>query len=62
LVVWGVSDPIFSVDGAHAVGREQADAEIHLLEAGHFAIDDEPDAIAAHIDRFLTKHRIDSSR
>lgn len=56
LVVWGVHDPIFSIEGAHAIAREQPDAQLHVLDAGHFAIDDEPDAIAGHIDSFLTKH------
>ncbi len=59
LVLWGIHDPIFSVDGAHAIRREQPDAEVHLLEAGHFAIDDCPDEIAAHFLSFLTMHRIE---
>lgn len=58
LLVWGIHDPIFSVEGAHAIAREQPDAELHVLDAGHFAIDDEPDAIAIAIDGFLTKYRI----
>jgi pimeloyl-ACP methyl ester carboxylesterase len=55
LVVWGIHDPIFSVDGAQAIAREQPDAEIRWLEAGHFAINDQPDAIAEYIRTFLRR-------
>jgi pimeloyl-ACP methyl ester carboxylesterase len=61
LVLWGIHDPIFSVDGAHSILREQADAEVHLLEAGHFAIDDCPDEIAARVQSFFTKHRVEAT-
>lgn len=53
LVLWGLHDPIFSVAGAQALRREQPDAELHLLEAGHFAINDCPQHIAQHVRRFL---------
>ena len=36
-----------------AFGREVPDAEIHLLNAGHFALDEEADAVAMLIRRFL---------
>ena len=55
LVLWGMHDPIFTVDGAHALRREQRDAEVHLLEAGHFAINDCPERIAQHV-RWFLKH------
>lgn len=53
LVLWGMHDPIFTVEGAHALRREQPDAELHLLEAGHFAINDCPQRIAQHVRWFL---------
>ncbi len=53
LVVWGKYDLIFTVDGALAFGREVPDAEIHLLNAGHFALDEEVDLVAMLIKRFL---------
>ncbi len=53
LVVWGKYDPLFTVEGALAYGREVPDAEIHLLNAGHFALDEEVDTIAALIHHFL---------
>lgn len=54
LVVWGKNDPLFTVAGALAFGREVKDAEIHLLNAGHFALDEEVDTIAALMNRFLS--------
>jgi len=53
LVVWDKQDPLFTVSGALAFGREVPDTEIHLLNAGHFALDEEVDVIAALILRFL---------
>jgi pimeloyl-ACP methyl ester carboxylesterase len=58
LVVWGKYDPSFSVGGATAYGRDVPDAEIHLLEAGHFALDEAADEIAGRIDAFLAAHGI----
>ena len=58
LVLWGIHDPIFSVDGAHSIRRELPDAEVHLLEASHFAVDDCPDEIATHVRSFFTRHHI----
>lgn len=56
LVVWGKHDPLFTVDGAMAFSREIRDSEIHLLNASHFALDEETETIAILIHRFM--HRI----
>lgn len=53
LVVWGRYDPSFTVAGAHAYARDVPDAEIHILDAGHFALDEKLDEIAALIRDFL---------
>ncbi|HET8610098.1 MAG TPA: alpha/beta hydrolase [Burkholderiales bacterium] len=53
LVVWGKHDPLFTVAGAQAFGREVPDAEIHFLDAGHFALDEKVDTVAALMRRFL---------
>jgi pimeloyl-ACP methyl ester carboxylesterase len=37
LVVWGRNDPSFIAPGAEAFKRDLPGAEIHLLDAGHFA-------------------------
>ena len=53
LVVWGKYDDLLTVDGALAFRRDVPDAEIYLLNASHFALDEEAAAIAALIRRFL---------
>jgi pimeloyl-ACP methyl ester carboxylesterase len=53
LVVWGRYDPSFTVAGAHAYARDVPGAEIHMLDAGHFALDEKLDEIAALIRDFL---------
>jgi pimeloyl-ACP methyl ester carboxylesterase len=55
LVVWGKYDPSFQVAEAEAYRRDLPDAEIHVLDAGHFALDQKPDAIAALVKDFLTR-------
>lgn len=46
LVLWGRYDPSFEVAAAHAYARDVPDAEVHLLDAGHFALDEAADEIA----------------
>jgi pimeloyl-ACP methyl ester carboxylesterase len=53
LVLWGQYDPSFEVAGAHAYGRDVPDAEIHLLEGGHFVLDEACEEVAALTRRFL---------
>jgi pimeloyl-ACP methyl ester carboxylesterase len=58
LVVWGRNDPSFIGPGAEAFKRDLPDAEIHLLDAGHFALDEKNDEIASLILAFLAKHSV----
>ena len=53
LVVWGKYDPSFTVAGATAYGYDVPKAEIHFLEAGHFALDEASDDIALLVRNFL---------
>lgn len=53
LVAWGEHDEIFGADGARAFARDLPDAEIHLLDAGHFALETHGPEIAALIRDFL---------
>jgi pimeloyl-ACP methyl ester carboxylesterase len=53
LVTWGGNDEIFGPDGARAYARDLPDAEIHILDAGHFALETHGPEIAAHIRDFL---------
>ena len=46
LVLWGKYDPSFTVAGAHAYRNDVPDAQVHLLDAGHFALDEACDEIA----------------
>jgi pimeloyl-ACP methyl ester carboxylesterase len=56
LVVWGRYDSSFISAGAEGYKRDVPDAEIHLLDAGHFALDEKVDEIAARMLEFLPKH------
>jgi pimeloyl-ACP methyl ester carboxylesterase len=56
LVVWGRNDPSFIAAGAEAFKRDLPNAEIHLLDAGHFALDEKNDEIARLILTFLARH------
>ena len=53
LAIWGQNDPIFIPAGAKAYQNDVPDAEVILLDTGHFALEEEADAIAAHTSRFL---------
>lgn len=54
LIVWGKNDYIFPAEGAYPYQRDLKDVELHLLDTGHFALEEEGDAIANHISQFLT--------
>jgi pimeloyl-ACP methyl ester carboxylesterase len=58
LVVWGRNDPSFIAPGAKAFKRDLPDSEIHLLDAGHFALDEKNDEIAGFILAFLARHSV----
>jgi pimeloyl-ACP methyl ester carboxylesterase len=53
LAVWGQGDPIFGPDGARAFRRDSPNAEIHLLDGGHFLLESAGDDVAALIRDFL---------
>ncbi|MGI3901902.1 MAG: alpha/beta fold hydrolase [Janthinobacterium lividum] len=53
LAVWGKNDPFFLPPGAEAYRRDVPDAEIHLLDAGHFALETHHREIADKIREFL---------
>ena len=56
LVVWGKNDQIFPAAGAHPYKRDLENIEIHLLDTGHFALEEDGDVIADLIRRFLLTH------
>jgi pimeloyl-ACP methyl ester carboxylesterase len=53
LVVWGKHDPSFTVEGAHAYLRDVPGAQVHLLDAGHFALDEACDEVASLTRSFM---------
>jgi len=53
LVLWGKGDPVFTVAGAQAYAKDIKSVELHLLDAGHFALETHSAEIAAHMRRFL---------
>ncbi|MEG5049745.1 MULTISPECIES: alpha/beta hydrolase [unclassified Microcoleus] len=55
LIVWGKNDPIFPPEGAYPYKRDLQTLEFHLLDTGHFALEEEGNAIANDIIRFMTK-------
>ncbi|MCX5442826.1 MULTISPECIES: alpha/beta fold hydrolase [unclassified Streptomyces] len=55
LAVWGANDEIFGPDGARAFAQDLPDAEIHLLESGHFALESHLQIITEHIRDFLAR-------
>ena len=56
LVTWGENDEIFGPDGARAYLKDLPDAEVHLLDTGHFALEEEGEFIAERIRDFLDRH------
>jgi pimeloyl-ACP methyl ester carboxylesterase len=57
LVLWGRYDPSFRVEEAEAYRRDRPDAEIHVPDAGHFALDEQPDLSADLIREFLRRQK-----
>ena len=57
LVVWGRNDIIFSKEGAIPYQRDLKDVQIHLLNTGHFALEEEGELIVELISRFLPAKR-----
>lgn len=56
LVLWGSRDDFFTTPGALAYLRDAPQAEIHILDAGHFASLQVPSQIAGLIAAFLGRH------
>ena len=44
--MWGKNDHIFPADGAHPYKRDLNDIEFHLLNTGHFALEEYGSQIA----------------
>ncbi|GIF76323.1 alpha/beta fold hydrolase [Asanoa siamensis] len=55
LAVWGRGDGIFGPAGAEAFAADARDAEIHLIEGGHFLLESQLATVAGLVDRFLER-------
>jgi pimeloyl-ACP methyl ester carboxylesterase len=56
LLVWGKNDPIFPAAGAEPYKKDLTTLEFHLLDTGHFALEEDADTIADLMRHFLRKH------
>ena len=55
-MLWGRFDPSFIVPGAEVYRRDVPDAELHVLDAGHFALDEAGDEVAWLTRDFRARH------
>jgi pimeloyl-ACP methyl ester carboxylesterase len=53
LILWGKNDPFFTVEGAKAYQKDLSNAQLHLIDTGHFALEDSSSFIAEHMREFL---------
>jgi pimeloyl-ACP methyl ester carboxylesterase len=53
LIVWGKNDKIFPAEGAKPYLRDLPKAELHLLDTGHFALEEDGQEIARLMRDFL---------
>jgi len=55
LLMWGKGDHIFPEAGAHPYKRDLKDLEFHILDTGHFALEEDGPLIAARMRGFLDR-------
>ena len=55
LAIWGANDPFFIPAGAEAYKRDIPDATVVLLDAGHFALEEEADAVSEYTARLMAE-------
>jgi pimeloyl-ACP methyl ester carboxylesterase len=55
LIVWGKNDYIFPEEGAHPYKKDLKNLDFHILNTGHFALEEDSDVIATHILNFMKK-------
>ncbi len=56
LIVWGKNDQIFPAEGAEPYKRDLKNVDFHLLDTGHFALEEDGDEIAVLIRKFLARN------
>jgi pimeloyl-ACP methyl ester carboxylesterase len=60
LVIWGKYDLSFDPGEPERYRADVPKAEVHVVEAGHFALDTTADEIAALVAAFVTSFREDA--
>lgn len=60
LIVWGKNDQIFPAEGAHPYKRDLKNLEFHLLDTGHFALEEDGEVIAKYMQGFLGRNVLNS--
>lgn len=58
LIVWGKNDFIFPAEGAFPYKRDLKNIELHLLDTGHFALEEDGKVIANYIRNFMNEKAI----
>jgi len=57
LLIWGKYDPSFDLSEPEAYRRDVPNAEVHIIDAGHFALDTRANEIAGFVGRFMRRQR-----
>jgi len=57
LLIWGKCDLSFDLSEPEAYRRDVPGAQVHVLDAGHFALDTKADEIAALVRQFMMTQR-----
>jgi pimeloyl-ACP methyl ester carboxylesterase len=55
LVVWGQYDLSFQLSEPESYRRDVPQAEIHIVDGGHFALDTAADEIAGYVRAFMQR-------
>jgi surfactin synthase thioesterase subunit len=55
LAIWGRNDEIFGPDGALAFADDAAEAEVRLIDGGHFLLESQLDTVADYVNGFLER-------
>jgi len=58
LAIWGRFDPFFVPAGAEAFKRDNPNAQVQLLDTGHFALETNVQDVAAAMRQFLASHKV----
>lgn len=55
LIVWGRNDPFFRIEGVEAIQELVPEADVHLFDAGHFALETHSKEISSAVHRFMVR-------